>query len=156
MCPFLIQLCSNLFWMMQNYPNFLPNVFLCQNSQILGVFFGFVCEKSWTAGQINLKLGMQKLYILFWKKLENNNFIRAAVHCEFYIWNIQIFANFFSLPGSKQNYLDSFFKGSGQLVPSIWFAACLNRNWFFGNLTAAEICFQLIPKYKLKVKLQRR
>ena len=28
---------------------------------------------------------------------------------------------FFSLPGSKQNYLDSFFKGSGQLVPSIWF-----------------------------------
>ena len=63
---------------------------------------------------------------------------------------------FFSLPGSKQNYLDSFFKGSGQLVPSIWFAACLNRNWFFGNLTAAEICFQLIPKYKLKVKLQRR
>ena len=63
---------------------------------------------------------------------------------------------FFSLPGSKQNYLDSFFKGSGQLVPSIWFAAFLNRNWFFGNLTAAEICFQLIPKYKLKVKLQRR
>ena len=52
----------------------------------------------------------------------------------------------FSWHGSKPNYLDSFFKSFGQLVPSIWFPACLNCNWFFGNLTAAEICFQLIPK----------
>ena len=35
-------------------------------------------------------------------------------------------------------------------------AACLNCNWFFGNLTAAEDYFQPVPKYKLKVKLQRR
>ena len=31
--------------MMQNDPHFVLNLFLCQNSQILGVFFGFVCEK---------------------------------------------------------------------------------------------------------------
>ena len=30
---------------------------------------------------------------------------------------------------------------------------CMNCNWFFGNFTAAAGCFQLIPKYKLKVKL---
>ena len=35
-------------------------------------------------------------------------------------------------------------------------AASLNCNWFFGNSTAAEDCFQLVPKFKLKVKLQRR
>ena len=35
-------------------------------------------------------------------------------------------------------------------------AACLNCNWFFGNSIAAEDCFQLVPKYRLKVKLQRR
>ena len=27
---FSFPLCSNLFWMMQNYPNFVPNVFLCK------------------------------------------------------------------------------------------------------------------------------
>ena len=32
--------------MMQNYQNVVPNVFVCQTSQILGVFFGFVCEKN--------------------------------------------------------------------------------------------------------------
>ena len=52
---------------MQNYQNLVPNVFVCQKNQILGVFFGFVCEKTWRAGQIDLKLGMQKLWILFWK-----------------------------------------------------------------------------------------
>ena len=33
-----------------------------------------------------------------------------------------------------------------QLVP-------MNYNGFFGNFTAASGCFQLVPKYKLKVKL---
>ena len=32
--PGTSQLWSNLFWMMQNDPNFVPNMFLCQNSQI--------------------------------------------------------------------------------------------------------------------------
>lgn len=49
------------FLVMQNYSNFGQNVLLCQNSQILCVIFGFVCEKNWTAGQINLRLGMQKI-----------------------------------------------------------------------------------------------
>ena len=30
--------------MVQNDPNFVPNICLCQKSQILGVFFSFVCE----------------------------------------------------------------------------------------------------------------
>ena len=33
-----------------------------------------------------------------------------------------------------------------QLVP-------MNYNGFIGNFTAASGCFQLVPKYKLKVKL---
>ena len=39
-------------------PNFVPTVFLCKNSQILGVFFFGFLWKTLTAGQINLKLGM--------------------------------------------------------------------------------------------------
>ena len=43
--PIFIQICSKLF--LQNFSNCVPNVFLCQSSrQILGVFLGFVCEKS--------------------------------------------------------------------------------------------------------------
>ena len=76
-------------------PKFCAKCFSLSKSQILGVFFGFVCEKTWRAGQIDLKLGMQKLWILFWKKLENNNFIPAALHCEFDIWNIRIFSKYF-------------------------------------------------------------
>ena len=129
MRPFLIQLCSNLFWMMQNYPNFVPNVFLCQKSQVLGVFFGFVCEKTWRAGQIDLKLGMQKLWILFWKKLENNNFIPAALHCEFDIWNIQIFSKYFYNLDQGKNSWIPFFKGSGQLVPFTWFTSFPQPVW---------------------------
>jgi len=30
---------------MQNDPNFVPNMFLCQNCRILGVFFGFFLGK---------------------------------------------------------------------------------------------------------------
>ena len=36
---FVIQFLSNLFWMVQNYPNFVPNIFLCKKNQIWGVFF---------------------------------------------------------------------------------------------------------------------
>ena len=88
-CPFLILICSNLFWMIKNYPNFVPNVFLCQNFQILGVFF-------WICLWKNLNGWSQKLEILFGKKLENGNFLLAAVHCEFDIWNkYKYFTNIF-------------------------------------------------------------
>ena len=114
---------------MQNYQNFVPNVFLCQKSQVLGVFFGFVCEKTWRAGQIYLKLGMQKLWILFWKKLENNNFIPAALHCEFDIWNIQIFSKYFYNLDQGKNSWIPFSKGSGQLVPFTWFTSFPQLVW---------------------------
>ena len=48
--------CSNLFWMMQNPPNFVPMVVFCccQNSEIFGVFLSS-SVKTWRAGQINFK-----------------------------------------------------------------------------------------------------
>ena len=127
---------------MQNYQNVVPNVFVCQKSQILGVFFGFVCEKTWRAGQIDLKLGMQKLWILFWKKPENNNFIPAALHCEFDIWNIQIFSKYFhNLDQGKHSWIP-FFKGSGQLVPFIWFTSFPQPVW----IATDSLAIQLLQK----------
>ena len=88
---FLIQFCSNLFWMVQNDPHFVPNIFLCQKSQILGVFFSFVCEKSWRAGRRTMKFTPCMLHVMYRKNLKNTKILRAALHCEIYIWNIKIF-----------------------------------------------------------------
>ena len=144
---------------MQNYPNFVANGFLCRKGQILGVFFGFVCEKTWRAGQIDLKLGMQKLWILFWKKPENNNFIPAALHCEFDIWNIQIFSKYFHNL-DQQKFLDSVFKGYVQLVLLNLLPSFRQPVWIatesLAIFIAPEHSFQLVPKYELKVKLWRR
>jgi len=52
------------------------------------------------------------------KTLENKKIVAAAVHCEFDIWNIQIFSKYIHNL-DEQTYLDSVFKGYGQLVPSI-------------------------------------
>ena len=67
---FLIQFWSNLFWMVENYPNFVRNIFLCQKNQILGVFFSFVGEASWRAGQTTMKFAPCMLYVIY-KKHKN-------------------------------------------------------------------------------------
>ena len=88
---FVIQFWSNLFWMVQNDPNFVPNIFLCQKSQILGVFFSFVCETLWRAGRRTMKFTPCMLHVMYRKNLKNTKILRAALHCEIYIWNMKIF-----------------------------------------------------------------
>ena len=86
-------------------------------------------------------------------------FILAAAHCEFDIWNWQIFPQY-SHNLDQQEYLHLVFKGYIQLVPSILFAPIPQAVWIATNslaiFTAAEDCFQLVLKYELKVKLERR
>ena len=88
---FLIQFWSNLFWMVENDPNFVRNIFLCQKNQILGVFFSFVGEASWRAGQTTMKFAPCMLYVIYKKNVKNTKIVWAALHCEFYIWNMKIF-----------------------------------------------------------------
>ena len=77
----------------------------------------------------------------------------AAVHYEFDIWNVQIFSKYFHNL-DEQKYLDSVFKGYGQLVPSILFTSFLQPVWIATDslaiFAAAEDCIQLVPKYELK------
>ena len=95
----------------------------------------------------------------YYKNLENNKFVAAAVLCEFDIWNIQIFSKYFHNL-DKQKYLDLVFNGYVQLVPSTLSTSFPQPVYIATDslafFTAAEHCFQLVPKYKLKVKLQRR
>ena len=80
----------------------------------------------------------------------------AAVQCEFDIWNVQIFSKYFDNL-DQQKYLDSVLKGYVQLVPSTLPASFPQPVWIATDslaiFTAAEDCFQLVPKYELKVKL---
>ena len=95
----------------------------------------------------------------FEKKLENNKFLPAALHCEFDIPNTQIFCKYFHNL-DQQKFLDSVFKGSVQLVLLILFPSFRQPVWIATDslaiFTASENSFQLVPKYKLKVKLLRR
>ena len=102
-------------------------------------------QKTWRAGQWTLKFCVHKVKILYRKSLENMKIIWAALHCENVIWNKQIFAmrNCFFRPSLK--YLIDI-SCTVQLVP-------MNYNGIIGNFNAASGCFQLVPKYKLKVKL---
>ena len=88
---FLIQFWSSLFWMVQNYPNFVPNIFLCKKSQIFCVFFSFVCETLWRAGWTTMKFTPCMLHVIYKKNVKNTKIVWAALHCEFYIWNMKIF-----------------------------------------------------------------
>ena len=77
--------------------------------------------------------------------LENAKIIWAGLHCEYVIWNKHIFAMLNCFSDQVSNILTDI-SCPVQLVP-------MNYNGFFGNFTAASGCFQLVPKYKLKVKL---
>ena len=75
--------------------------------------------KKQRAGPTNLKFWMKTIFVLYKKNLD---FVAAALHCEFYISNIQIFSKYFHNL-DEQKYFDSFFKGYGQLVPSILYTS---------------------------------
>ena len=102
-------------------------------------------QKTWRAGQTTLKFCVHKVKILYRKSLENTKIVWAALHCENGIWNKQIFAMLNCFSDQVSNILTDI-SCTVQLVP-------MNYNGFFGNFTAASGCFQLVPKYKLKVKL---
>ena len=69
-------------------PKFCVKYFFLLTGQILGVFGEFVCGNSWRAGRRSLKFIPRMLHVMPPKKLENDKFLRTALHCEFYIWNI--------------------------------------------------------------------
>ena len=68
----------------------------------------------------------------------------------------QIFAS----PMLAKKYWDSVFKGNVQLVLSVLCTSFRQPVWIvtdsLATSAAAEDFFQLVPKYRLKVKLQRR
>ena len=86
----LIQFCSNLFWMVQNYPNFVPNIFLCKKKSNTGCIFSFVCETLWRAGRRTMKFAPCMLHVMYRENLKITKEL-PALHCEFYIWNMKIF-----------------------------------------------------------------
>ena len=112
MRPFLLSIYNinyvqTFFQMMQYFLNFVPNIFLVKTVKYWVYFLDLSLK---TAAQINLKLGMQKLKVLFRKKIENNNFIQAGVHCEFYIWNTEIFTTKFHNLNQSKNIWIHFFR----------------------------------------------
>ena len=103
-------------------------------------------QKTWRAGQWTLKFCVHNVKTLCRRSfLENAKVICASLHCESAIWNKQIFAMCNCFSDQVSNILTDI-SCTVQLVP-------MNYNGFFGNFTAASGCFQLVPKYKLKVKL---
>ena len=74
----MIQKPSNLFWMVQNYQIFVPNIFFYQICQKFVDLFT-KNMKGWSHKKIILYLFCS--FDLLRKKVENNFFIRAAVLC---------------------------------------------------------------------------
>ena len=98
------------------------------NKYFFKYFFNEKMWKCWHLMAEKLKGWSHKLETLhvetlgaILKKTRKQKNVAAALHCEIYIWNIQIFPKFFITWFKAKLFLDKFFKGSGQLVPSIWF-----------------------------------
>ena len=75
--------------MVQNDPNYLQNIFLKKSN--IGCIFSFVCETLWRAGRITMKFSPCMLHVIYRKNVKNTKIVWAALHCEFYIWNMKIF-----------------------------------------------------------------
>ena len=81
----------------------LRTIFFLLTGQISGVFGEFVCGNSWRAGRRSLKFIPRMRHVMPQEKLENDKFLRTDLHCEFYIWNIQIFFKYFYKGNSRKN-----------------------------------------------------
>ena len=69
-------------------PKFCAKLFVCQNSQLFGVFFGFVCgKKNLNGWSEKLETWHVKTLDCVWKTVRKNIPL-AAVHCEFDILNM--------------------------------------------------------------------
>ena len=109
-------------------PKFCVKYFFLLTGQISGVFGEFVCGNSWRAGRRSLKFIPWMLHVMPQKKLENDKFLRTALHCEFYIWNIQmwILLIFLFLQGNFQEKLNKLESESGTEGGSSYFGQFLN------------------------------
>ena len=122
-------------------PKFCVKYFFLLTGQISGVFGEFVCGNSWRAGRRSLKFIPRMLHVMPPKKLENDKFLRTALHCEFYIWNIQIF-----LPHGdiELRYLELRFLANIQLVPKIM------SDSLFSKCKGSRIC--LIVSFQMGIE----
>ena len=122
-------------------PKFCVKYFFLLTGQISGVFGEFVCGNSWRAGRRSLKFIPRMLHVMPQKKLENDKFLRTALHCEFYIWNIQIF-----LPHGdiELRYLELRFLANIQLVPKIM------SDSLFSKCKGSRIC--LIVSFQMGIE----
>ena len=74
--------------------------------------------KTWRAGQKLETFHVETLYPALKKPGKQKN-LRAALHCEFLIWNTQIFSKYFH-NFDQQKYLDSFFKEMFNWFPQFY------------------------------------
>ena len=120
----------------------LRTIFFLLTGQISGVFGEFVCGNSWRAGRRSLKFIPRMLHVMAQKKLENDKFLRTALHCEFYIWNKQIF-----LPHGdiELRYLELRFLANIQLVPKIM------SDSLFSKCKGSRIC--LIVSFQMGTQI---
>ena len=115
---------------MEKYQCFATNIFWSQKCD----FFGDFGQKTRTAGLIMLKLSTNMNQVFWEKNLENENFMRTAVHCEnWYFKKTNIFHYF---PSKNLKYSQIFLsetihaQENGSRGPH--FAKSLNSNFLKG------------------------
>ena len=115
---------------MEKYQNFATNIFSSEKCD----FFGDFGQKTGRAGLIIFKLSTKRNQVLLKKNLENENFMRTAVHCEnWYFKKTNIFHYF---PSKNLKYSQIFLsetihaQENGSRGPH--FAKSLNSNFLKG------------------------
>ena len=66
------------FWLVKDCSNFEAKIFPSHICQKWGTYW----QKTWTGCQNTLKFGMQKDFVVLWKKPENNVLVPGPLHCE--------------------------------------------------------------------------
>ena len=109
------------------------------------IFFGIFGQKTWRAGQKLETFHVETLYPALKKPGKQKN-LRAALHCEFLIWNTQIFSKYFH-NFDQQKYLDSFFKEMFNWFPQFYLhpVCCMFELQLI--LWQFLLLQQLVPKY---------
>ena len=71
---------------MQNCPNF----YFSKKNIIFWFFLWFFCGKCWRGGLRRVKFWSFLSWDICKRKVQNSFFVSAALHCEIWIWNIQL------------------------------------------------------------------
>ena len=127
----------------------LPQIFFQVKNVI---FFGDFGQKTWIAGPIIFKLSTKWNQVLLKKNLENENFMRTAVHCEnWYFKKTNIFHYF---PSKNLKYSQIFLsetihaQENGSRGPH--FAKSLNSNFLKGLTYSALVPMLLCYIWHIK------